>query len=294
MSRSFILLALGTFSMLSAGCGKNERAPKRKATSTPLLICHIGGTMRPVIAKLAEKYTKKTGVEIEIESGGSGELLAAIELRKEGDIYVCHDPFVDILMRKGLGVDAWCVAQLYPVIITRKGNPKHIAGLKDLTRKDVELYLTDYKLSTLGRMMKTIFEKAGIDFEKLNKTKQINTNKSGGYVANIVKTGNADAGIVWNAVAYLRRDSLDVVQINDYLPIPNVDFVTSATGKSYSLTPVRVSVATLKCSKNKTEAAKFAEFLASPESKRTFATYGYNVDPKLIGKIYNDGEAVRR
>ena len=72
-------------------------------------------------------------------------------------------------------------------------------------------------------------------------------------------TGNADATIVWNAVANLRPEKLDVVRIDKHLPAPNVDAVTSATGKSYVLTPMRVTVATLTCSEHAKAAKKFAE-----------------------------------
>ena len=56
------------------------------------LICHVGGTMRPVITELAKIYEEKTGQPVEINSAGSGELLAHIELHKRGDVYVSHDP----------------------------------------------------------------------------------------------------------------------------------------------------------------------------------------------------------
>ena len=284
----FLVLFSG---LLVVGCG--DSSPEKVAKSAELkpLICHVGGTMRPIIAKLATKYETETGQKVEINSAGSGELLAHIEMQKEGDLYVCHAPFMDILMHKGLGVDGWVISELYPVIIVQKGNPKNIKTLQDLTRKDVDLFLTDYKLSTLGRMMSTIFEKAGIDFDKLNKDKRIETNKSGGYVANIVKTKNADAGIVWNVVAKLRGDGLDIIEINKYLPVPGVDMVTSATGKKYPLTPVRVSISTLKCSKQPEAAAKFAEFLTSAKFATEFKDAGYGVDPKLIGQKYKNGKA---
>ena len=89
------------------------------------------------------------------------------------------DPFIDILMQKWkLGVDGWLLAELTPVIVVQKGNPKKVHDIKDLTREDVRLILTDYKLSSLGRMMSTIFGKADIDFEDLNKKKKIITNSS--------------------------------------------------------------------------------------------------------------------
>jgi molybdate transport system substrate-binding protein len=295
------LAACCTVMLLIAGCSKDDSSSVKKSSEVPRpsvgkppLVCHIGGTMRPLIAELAAEYEKKTGQKIEINSGGSGELLAHIELQKEGDLYVCHDPFADILMGKRLGVDAWAVGELYPVIIVQKGNPKNIHGLKDLARDDVDVYLTDYNLSTLGRMLSTIFSKAGIDFNELNKKKKINTNKSGGYVANMVKTKNADAGMVWDVVAQLRKDAVDVIPIDKYLPVPGVDAVTSATGKNYFLTPVRVSVATLKCSEHPAAAAKFAEFLASPEVAERFRKAGYRENPDIIGMIYKNGKPVKK
>ena len=294
MRRSFIGCILAAAALvLVPGCGKKSEQQATGVAEKKPLICHIGGTMRPIIAKLAAEYEKETGQKIEINSAGSGELLAHIEMQKEGDLYVCHEPFMDILMQKGLGVDAWVIGELYPVIIVQKGNPKNIKSLQDLTRKDVDLYLTDYKLSTLGRMMNTIFAKAGISLDELKKKKRIETNKSGGYVANIVKTKNADAGIVWDVVAKLRSDGLDVVKIDQYLPTPGVDMVTSATGKSYPLTPVRVSISTLKCSKQPEAAAKFAEFLTSPKHAKDFQDAGYKINPALIGQKYKDGKPLK-
>jgi len=258
------------------------------------IICHVGGTMRPVIKELARQYTKKTGVPVEINSAGSGELLAHIEMQKRGDLYICHDPFLDILMKKGLGVDGWTVAELTPVIVVRKGNPKKIKGLKDLTRSDVQLILTDYRLSSLGRMLPTIFKKGGIDFLKLNREKNVVINKSGSYSANYVKMGNADASIVWKAVQALRKDSLDAIEITEQLPIPGIDAVTSATGKAYYLTPMRVTVATLRCSKNKKKATKFAAFLTGKHAAKTMKIFGFTMDkPELIRKEYHDGKAIK-
>ncbi len=255
------------------------------------LVCHVGGTMRPVIMDLARMYEKKTGQAVEINSAGSGELLAHIELHKRGDVYVSHDPFLDILMQKfTMGVDGWLLAELTPVIAVQKGNPKNIRGLKDLTRDDVELILTDYKGSSLGRMLSTIFSKAGIDFGKLNETKKIHTNRSGGYAANFVMTGNADATMVWNAVAHLRSDKLDVIRIDGQLPVSHVDAVTSATGITYKLTPMRVTAATLACSRQPAASKEFLEYLASEEASEVFEEFGFTICS--VAKLYENGNAI--
>jgi molybdate transport system substrate-binding protein len=169
------------------------------------LVCHVGGTMRPVMQELAKGYEEKTGTKVEVNSAGSGELLAHIELQKHGDLYVCHDPFLDVLMQKGLGVDGWTVAELTPVMAVRKGNPKGIKDLKDLTRTDIEVFLTDPRYSTLGHLLSTILGKADMDLAPLLKQKNVHTHRSGSQVGNLVVMGNADVGLVWNAVVALRE-----------------------------------------------------------------------------------------
>ena len=270
--------------LLICSCSKTQK-------SSEPLICHVGGTMAPIMKRLAEVYSKESGIKVEINSAGSGELLAYIQGQKSGDVYVSHDPFIDILMQKWkMGVDGWQLAELTPGIVVQKGNPKKIRGLHDLTRDDVRVILTDYQLSSLGRMLPVIFNKAGIDFDKLNKEKKIITNKSGGYTANYVKMKNADAGMVWKAVWKLRDDALDYVPIDEQLPIPYVDTVTSATKKKYWLTPMRVTVATLTCSKQPEEARKFAEFIASKRCAGTFEEYGFTMSGNQ--KLYENGKAL--
>ena len=261
---------------------------RRVSQAANMIVCHVGGTMKPVISELAERFEAQTGVVVEINSAGSGELLAHIDMHKQGDVYVSHDPFLDILMQKyEMGIDGWLLAELTPVIVVQKGNPKNIRGVRDLTREDVELILTDYEYSSLGHMLSTIFGKAGIDFEQLNKDKKIYTNKSGGYSANFVMMGNADAGMVWNAVANRRVEKLDAVSIDEHLPVPGVDVVTSATGKLYPLTPMRVTAATLKCSKNLEKAAAFLDYIASDEASKVFGEFGFTMSGKM--KLYEDG-----
>ena len=202
--------------------------------------------------------------------------MMTIKEQNRGDVYVSHDPFMDILMIKHkLGINAWTVAELVPVIVVQKGNPKNIITLNDLSKPDVRLALTDYQYSTLGRMLPSIFAKVDIDFETLNE-KDIQIHRKGGNVANLVAMKNADAAMVWNAVAFLRKDKVDIIQIpGEHLPTPGIDTITSATGRQYKLTPVRVTVATLKCSKNPAEAEKFARFLASDDVSAIFQKSGY-------------------
>jgi molybdate transport system substrate-binding protein len=265
------------------GCVKKEPA-------RPLL-CHVGGTMRPVFEKLVELYQQETGQKIEINSADSGELLAHIELQGQGDLYVCHDPFLDVIMRRGLGVDGWTLAEISPVIIVTKGNPKNIRGLQDLARADVQLAVTDPNASTLGRLLPTIFAKAGMNFPELMQRKNVIVHRSGSYVANLVQMKNADAALVWGAVAILRTKDLDSIPVvPEYLPVPYVDAVTSATGKTYQLTPVRVTICSLRCSRRPQQARAFMAFVTSDRARQLLEEYGFRVSAPLRRQEYAGGK----
>ena len=246
--------------------------------------------MGPIFKELAKSYAAKTGQEVHINMAGSGELLANIELQAEGDLYVSHDPFLDIIMRKGLATDGWTLAELFPVIVVQEGNPKNIQTLKDLARSDVQLALTDYKLSTLGRILPTIFSKAGMDLTELTEQKNIIIHRSGGHVANLVAMKSADAALVWNAVGFLREESLDRIKITRHLPVRHVDGITSATGQRYILAPVRVTICSLKCSSNTKESAKFIQFITSEKVRSTLEKYGFGVSADLRRQEYRNGK----
>lgn len=265
---------------------------KRSRESRKTLLCYIGGTMTPVMKDIAVLYEKKTGKKVNISTAGSGECLATIQLRKKGDIFICHDPWMDTLMKRGLGVNAWTIAELVPVIVVQKDNPKNIKGLQDLLRPDIRLMFPSYEHSTLGNILPEIFKNAGIDFAKLNTEKKIPTHRSGSHVANLIKMKNADAGIVWQAVAHLRRESLDVISIQPHLPEPYVDTITSATGRSYLLMPVKVTACTLSCSEKQEDAVAFSEFLLSSDVRNILNAYGFKTE--FQGKEYINGVDIRK
>ena len=278
------------------GCGRER--PEDKP-----LVFYVGGTMQPAMAELAKLYEAKTGQKVEIDKGGSGVLLNRIRLNKAADVFICHDPFLDELMegKKGqLGVDAWTVSQITPVIVVQKGNPSGIEGIGDLMGKGIKVAVTDLEYSTCGHMLATMFAKAGVEIVQKDKRvflrkdgveKDIVTYRSGGRTADTVKNRKFDAAIVWNAVAHLRGDGVEVVSIGKCLPTPGVDTITSATEKVRDIGRIRVTIATLKCSKRPEAARKFAEFIVSDEGQKAFRKFGFT-DIGGVVKEYENGKRI--
>jgi len=261
-------IGLVSAAILPLGC-------KSEAADDEALLCYVGGTMRPAMEKVVEAYKAKTGQEVLLDHGGSGHLLIRIEKEQRGDLYVCHDPFLTILEGKGLGKGE-TVAQIVPSIVVAKGNPKGIHSLTDLGKEGVRLIVTDFEHSTLGHMLPTIFRRAGAEAEKKIRANIATTVRSGGQAANAVVTGTLDAAIVWNAVAFLRSENVDIIPIGpEHLPRADIDAVTSATGKIWDISMIRVTVATLNCSKKQEASKKFLEFVTSPEAHQIFVDFGF-------------------
>jgi molybdate transport system substrate-binding protein len=257
---------------LSASCIVVLMSCGSQRSSVPLL-CHVGGTMRPAMEELARNYTQQTGQKIDVDYAESGELFIRIDQTRKGDIFVCHDPFFAASVKKGLVAKGWYLSTLEPFIVVNKGNPKGIHGIKDLAKPGLKLLFTHETYHEMG-LVPRMADKAGI-------RKEMEANCSsfswgGGEAANELELGTADASIVWNAVAFLRKDKIDMVPIEpQYHLQDSVDAVTTATFGKMELSNIKVCIAALSCSKNLEAAEKFAAYCASDEAQKVWVSYGF-------------------
>ena len=259
--RLVILLLL----LLVAGCGMGHTE----------LVCYAGPNMRTSVEALARVYKQRTGVSVHVDSDEPRRLIDRIVASRSADLFVSHDPFLAMLIARGIGVrDARTVASLTPVIAVPKGNPRNIAGLEDLARPGLRVGLTDAETSISGHIVTLMLKKAGI-------SRQVEANvvlraPQGRDLAAALVAGQIDAAIVWNAVVAGSCGQLEAVAIDaKFRPARNVDaIVDSASLGRLELDYVRVTVATLDCSKNPVEARSFANFLASGEGTAVFLKNG--------------------
>lgn len=264
--KSFV--SAGVTLTLLSGCSstKNDNEP---------LLCYIGGTMRPAVEKLASMYEKKTGVKISPDYSSSGEAIIKVKQTGKGDLIVVHDPYLGQIQKENIGDTSFTVATMRGVIIVPKGNPKEIHGLGDLAKPGVKLIFSDQQYSTLGHLIDVINKKSGlgsqIDANIISRT------KGSAEAANAVCIGTADAAIVWDAVAWLRSDKVDAIEIEErFQPQAGVDAITSSTFGDIDMGSVRVTVSRLKSSKRQVEALKFAEFMISEEGANVWKEMGYS------------------
>jgi molybdate transport system substrate-binding protein len=164
------------------------------------------------------------------------------------------------------------------MIAVAKGNPKKIGGLASLAQPEVRIALTHATYSTLGHINPVMFEKTGLA-EKIASNQVLETRTGDGAVREII-AGNVDAAVVWNAVIAAQSGQLAAVDIEPQFRPAAVDAITSATFGVVDISHVRVSIATLKCSKRVEAATKFAEFVASEAGRKAFASFGFSPAPE--------------
>jgi molybdate transport system substrate-binding protein len=254
--------------LLCSGCGGGDG-----------VVCYVSGAMLPVMEHLAEAYREKTGQPVELDYADAGGLLIKIKQKEAGDLYVCYDPFAGALERDDLAHRVWTVACLTPMLAVAKGNPRKITGLASLAQPGIRLALTHATYSTLGHINPVMFEKTGL--AKKIGANQVKETRTGDGAAREIIAGNADAAVVWNAVIAARGGQLDAVDIEPQFRAAPVDAITSATFGVVDISRVKVSIATLKCSRKVEAATKFAEFVASEEGRKAFASFGFSPSPDL-------------
>ena len=231
-----------------AGCGKPE-APKKLT-----ILC--GGSFQPPMAKLLEAYKQQSDVPVELSVGQSEDLLPAVKVGKEGDVFVTHDPYMDYTKDADAYLDGVQVGYVAPVLVVRKGNPAGVKSIEDLAKPGVKVALPDPEFSTCGEMLFALLEKKGIrEAVQENAGGAIFRTHSATGMA--LEVGKCDAGVMWNGTAYTFKDALDIVP----------------TLYEYDET-VRVWVMGLSYTKNEDLVKQFLEFVKT-EGPRIFAEYGY-------------------
>ena len=97
------------------------------------------------------------------------------------------------------------------VLAVPAGNPRHLHTLKDVLDGNVKLALAEPGAAAIGLLTKRTLEKAG-RWDALNKKKHVNK-VTVTDVANDVKLGTVDAGIIWDATVRQYDGALEAVAL---------------------------------------------------------------------------------
>ena len=225
------------------------------------VLLHCAAGIQPAVEKIIEAFTAETGIQVQANYAGSGQLIASIRGSRIGDLYMPGDiGYIERAKQFDLVEEPHTGCYFVPVILVQKGNPKNIRTLEDLARPGLRLALGNPEACAIGRKTNKIFEKNGID-RKAIETNWVYRSVTVNELGVQIKAGHSDAAIVWDAMAAYFADSADAV------PIPPEQNIIST-----------VAVAVLKCATNRAAAMRFAQFVSGERCKEIFRANHYTVE----------------
>lgn len=233
-------------------------APGSKGETQGLVIFCAAG-LKPAVEPLLHDFEARYHVPVLVQYGGSGTLLSNLQVARSGDLFLSGDAgTLETARAKGLVAEVLPLARQRPVIAVRKGNPKHVRSAEDLARPDLRLALANPDAASIGKLSQKILTAAGLWERVEERVRQSGVFKpTVGEVANDLKLGAVDAGIIWDATA------------RQY---PEIEAVTVAAFDG-ALEEIQAGV--LTCTAQPTAALRLARFLNSREGNSGFRAHGF-------------------
>ena len=177
--------------MLVPACSESREARRPVA-----VFC--GSASKPAMEECAERFKAKSGIQVDIQFGGSGHMLSRLKMSGRGDLYIPGSP--DYMIKaKELGVveaeTVQILAYLVPTILVQKNNPSNIHSLSDLSRAGISIGIGNPKAVCIGLYGVEILDKAGL-LEKTTKNIAVHT-ESCSKTAAVLCLKKVDAILGW-------------------------------------------------------------------------------------------------
>ena len=222
-----------------------------------MVYCAAG--LKPPVEALVQAYEQESGARVQLQYGGSGTLLSNLRVARRGDLFIAADQsYLDLGRSNQVVAEILPIGTMRAVAAVRRGNPKHIGSLADLVREDVRIALANPDAAAIGKLTRELLERSG-EWTRLERHARV-FKPTVNEVANDVKLGAVDAGIVWDATVKLYPD-LEPVELRE---------LAGAREK--------VAVGVLSFSQQPAAALRFARYLtARDKGLHEFARAGYQV-----------------
>lgn len=230
------------------------------------LLFHAGVGQRSSLNEIQELFARShPNVRVNFSYKGSGYFLPDLSRSREGDLFMPGEEFYVLQAAERGFVSGYdprkdIAASFVTVILTPRGNPKHIQGIEDFAKPGIKVGLGNPRACAIGVAHEKVFKKAGIlDAVQRNATMSAKC---------IPELGNAaqhtliDATIVWATTAVLYLRDCEIIPLaNPYRAV------------------IRLPVVTLSFSKNPKEAALLKDFILSDPGREAFLHHAYAVGP---------------
>lgn len=252
-----VFVGLIAFVIVLLGLSTAMDSKRGKAAANVVKVYGPGGPLGP-IKELAEQFTNETGVKIEVTAGPEAKWIG--EAEQDADIIYGGSEYMltDFILNHPGMIDEKTRTELYPRaagILVRKGNPKKIKSLDDLTKSGVKI-LDVNGAGQLG-MWEDLAGRKGL-IPGISKNIAISVKSSAEAIDLWKANASYDAWITYESWHYRLSDVTELVQFPE-------------EEKLYRGTPVAVT----KVSSNKKEANQFIDYLKSDASHKVFQKWGW-------------------
>jgi len=233
-----------------------EAADRKNYGQKPLVLFCAAG-IKPPVEAIARDYERTFGRPVQCQYAGSGTLLSNLRVADAGDLFLPADEsYVRTAREQGLLAEVIPLARQRPVMITSKGNAKNIHKIEDLLRPDVRVALANPDAASVGRTVREMLQRTG-QWAALEKHATV-FKPTVNDIANDVKIGSVDVGIVWDATAR-QYPELEAVAL------PLFDGAVET-----------ISICVLRRSPQPTAALRFARYLGARDmGLQQFARFHY-------------------
>lgn len=221
------------------------------------LVLYCAVSNKSVVEAVRHDYEQAYGTPLQIQYGPSQTLLAAAEVSHTGDLYLpADDSYLRMARDRRLVAEQLPLAGMQAVVAVAKGNPKQIATLDDLLRDDVRVAQANPEGAAIGKQTRDALTASG-RWEALHAhTTVFKTTVA--EVANDVKVGSVDAGILYDAV------------LHDYPTLEAVAIPELASVEAH------IAVAVLNSTERPQRALHFARYLAARDKGLArYREYGF-------------------
>jgi molybdate transport system substrate-binding protein len=251
----------GSASLEEAAGGSEEDGGQRE------LLVFAGAASKPPTEEIAQLFEQRTGARVDIHFGGSGSMLAEMEIAQNGDVFFPgSSDWMEVAKERNL-VDANTerrVVYLVNSINVQAGNPKSIRSLEDLLLPGVRVVIANPESVCVGAYAVEILEKSftSEQISQFRADNLVNWADSCEKTANAVSLKAADAVIGWSCFEKWDPARIETVEL------PPESLVRIAY----------IPIAVTSFAQDKALAAEFIEFVLSDESMAIFEKYGYYTD----------------
>jgi molybdate transport system substrate-binding protein len=229
------------------------------------LIAFCGAASKPAMEEAARAFKESTGIQVDLQFGGSGTMLSQMKMARRGDLYIPGSPdYMVKAEREGLvdGRTIKIIAYLLPAIGVQPGNPKNIRTLKDLAKPGLKVGIGNPEAVCVGLYALEILDGQGL-LEQVEKN-IVTHAPSCAATESLVVMKKVDAVLGWDVFSKWNPGRIETIFLKTE-EIPRIAYI-----------PAAVSI----YSRDRKGSSEFISFLATPEGQKIFAKWGYVTSEK--------------